>query len=365
MKIRTVTTIAVVCGLLMPLTFSLAAAKVVKGTVAVSPAGAASVLVRVDGKVISIKRGKNALITRGPTGEKGRAVPLREFLAGDTIVATVTNGEATSMKAYYAVPAKPKPSLRINSVTFSAPVPLRPGDVITVDLTGTPRANAAFGVKDFIAVVKMWEMSPGAYHGTVKVPKGRIARNAPLVGYLGYGGAHAAPVQASRLVTVFDTTEQRPRPAVPPLRMSKPGPMPVTEPDRLPAVKPENPPSKPVRHAPAPDRKPAHVSRNIVLTSPVDGGVVRSAIVVSGAADPDTVVKVEITYSNGLTGVLKLAGEVASQNLSCGRNGEFRMAPIALDGPLATDGLKFTIKAYYPDRAAHGAAEVSVTGKRD
>lgn len=252
--------------------------------------------------------------------------------------------------------AKPKPALKINSVTFSAPVPLKPGDIITVDLAGTPGGKAAFSVKNFIPIVKMQELSPGSYHATVKVPKGRTARNAPLVGYLGYKDAQAAPVQAGRLVTLVDA-----------------------EPTRLPAVKPENAAQKPVPPAapkpveiaapvapPAPAKpKPEAVSPKIVLTSPVDGEIARRAIVVMGTADPGSAVRVSVTYSNGLAGLLKLSGEVASQNMSAGRNGEFKMGPIALDGPLATDGLRFTIKAYYPDRADHATAEVSVTGKRD
>jgi len=265
-----------------------------------------------------------------------------------------------------------KPALKINSVRFSAPVPLKPGDTITVDLTGTPGAKAAFTVKNFIPVVKMRELSPGAYHGAVKVPKGRTARNAPLVGYLGYENAHAAPVQTSRLVTVVDTSQERLRPTIAPLRMTNPGPMPLPEPTRLPAVKPEisaeiaAPVAAPVPPpAPAPKPKTEAVSPKIVLTSPMDGEIARRAIIVKGTADPRSVVRVSITYSNQLMGVLKLAGKVASQNMSAGKNGEFKMGPIALDGPLATDGLRFTIKAYYPDRADHATAEVSVTGRRD
>ncbi|MHB9037056.1 MAG: hypothetical protein ACYC64_10325, partial [Armatimonadota bacterium] len=59
------------------------------------------------------------------------------------------------------------------------------------------------------------------------------------------------------------------------------------------------------------------------------------------------------------------AGEVASQMVAVGKNGEFRMGPIALEGPLATQGLEFTIKAYYTDREDHGTAMVKVIGARN
>jgi len=294
------------------------------------------------------------------------------------ICGLVLTSAAAAKQPTKAASAKPK----INSVTFSASVPLKPGDIITVDLAGTPKGKAAFSVKGLIPITYLREMSPGSYHGSVTVPKGRAARNAPLVGYLGVGSAHAPPVQAARLVTVVDSADQKLQPTVPPLGMTKPGPKPVSPPAKLPPVKTEPPrkpapapPPKPVETPkpppapptpPAPEPEPnvtAPAPSKIVLTSPVDGAVARRAIVVRGNADPGSVVKVTITYSNHLTGVLKLAGEVLSQNLSVGDSGEFRAGPIALDGPLATNGLKFTIKAYYPDRADHGAAQVSVTGR--
>lgn len=269
----------------------------------------------------------------------------------------------------------PKPAPKINSVTFSAPVPLKAGDIITADLTGTPGTKAAFAVRGFIPVVPMKELSAGSYHGTAKVPKGKFIRNAPLVGYLGEGDLHAAPVQASRLVTVVDPSEVMPKPTVAPLGFAKPGP--IAEPDKLPAVKPvPTPAPKPVEVAkpapvappPAPKpevAKPIPATANIALTSPTDGAVIKRSIVIKGTAEPGERLRITITYSNNLTGVLKLAGNVGSQDVSVGKHGEFRMGPIALDGPLATVGLRFTIKAYYPDRADHATAEISVTGGRN
>ncbi len=351
--------------------------EVIKGTVVKSPAGAASVDVRVDGKVISVKRGQNTAIIRGPAGGQAKAAMLREFAVGDAIVVTITNGETVSMKATYAAP-KHTSTPKINSITFSAPVPLKAGDIITVDLAGTSGAKAAFAVKNLISTVYLKEVSPGAYHGSVKVPDGKTVRNAPLVGYMGMGKVHAPPVQAARLVTVGDP--ERLTPTIPPLGVAKPGPAPLPEPAKLPPPAPEPAPKKPSppppAPAPAPTPPPAPQTPEasavppsgegkIVLTSPTDGATVRRAIVVKGKADPGSAVKVTITYSNQLNGLLKLAGEVVSQNLSAGSNGEFRMGPIALDGPLATPDLKFTIKAYYPDRADHGTAQVCVIGKRD
>ena len=372
MRAISVIVVIAVCGLVLA-SVCAADTKVIKGTVVKSPAGAASVEVRADGKIVSVKRGRNTVITRGPAGGRAHAALLREFAARDAIAVTIEDGETVSMRATYAAP-KAKTAPKINSITFSAPVPLKAGDIITVDLAGTPGGKAAFSVKDFISMVYLKEVSPGAYHGAVKVPSGRTVRNAPLVGYLGVGAAHAPRVQAARLVTVGDASAKKLRPIVPPLGMTKPGPSRLSEPAKLPPVTPEPTPRKLSQPTPASvgnagqseaRMPPTNKASKIVLTSPVDGATVRRAIVVKGTAEPDSVVQVTITYSNQLNGVLRLAGEVVSQLLSAGSDGEFRMGPIALDGPLATHDLKFTIKAYYPDRVDHGTTQVSVTGKRD
>ena len=49
--------------------------------------------------------------------------------------------------------------------------------------------------------------------------------------------------------------------------------------------------------------------------------------------------------------------------IAAGPDGEFKMGPIPLEGPLATKGLVFTVKASYPDTAEQGTV-VSVFGDR-
>ena len=368
MKSRSIFTIAAICAVLMPGAYAFGDTRVIKGTVVASPGGAAYVQVRSDGKLTTVTRSKDTVITRGEAGEPSHAVALREFQRGDQFVGIIEDGTTVSMKATYAA-VKTVGPFKINSVTFSAPVPLKGGDIITVDMAGTRGAKAAFAVKGLFSVVKMTELSPGSYHGSVAVPKNKTVRNAPLVGYLGVGDVHAAPVQASRLVTVG---LDQPLPnKVPPLGFVK-----TQQPAKISEAKPQPAPEKkPQASSPAPAAQPIQVSQpkkveepklaKIVLTNPPDGTVIRRVILVRGTAEPGASVRVTITYSNGMTGLLKLAGDVASENVSVGKNGEFRMGPIALDGPLATNGLKFAIKAYYADRADHATAEVGVTGNRD
>ena len=373
MRAMLVRTICAFVLLLCPLGL-VADTQVIKGTVVTPPAGAASVQVKVGTKVITVNRTEKTVIARGQVGKPSRAVALREFVAGDQFVAIIEDGQTVSMKAFYNphMPvARPSAPLKIRSVTFSAPVPLKPGDIITVDLAGTPKQKAAFAVRGLTQTVWLKELSPGSYHGNVQVPKGKTVRNAPLVGYLGVGDVHAPPVMASRLVTLLPESELRP--VVPLLRFADSTPK-LPEPSKLPVVRQATVPEKPAQapqpvvvrpEQPEPVAPPAPVASKIVLTSPADGATIRRVITVKGTAEPDTDVRVTITYANGLTGLLRLSGNVASQNVSVGKNGEFRMGPIALDGPLATNGLRFTIKAYYPDHADHGTAQVVVTGDRD
>lgn len=242
-----------------------------------------------------------------------------------------------------------KPAPVISSVTFSAPSPVKAGDIITVDIGGTPAMRAAFAVKGLISMTHLKEMSAGSYHGTAVVPKGKLVRNAPLIGYLGVDGSHAAPVQASRLITSITSTIPPKLPAIKPEVHVKP-----IEPVKSPPPAPKPEPIVKTTPPPTPE------AEKVKIVSPANGATIKQAILVDGTADPGATVKVLVTYTNEKTGMLKLSGEVASQELAVGKNGKYRLGPIALNGPLATSGLRFTIKAYYPDRADHGTAEVVV-----
>lgn len=272
----------------------------------------------------------------GPSVEKGKVVPAPEKVA----------------------PPKPK----IQSIAYTAPAAPKPGDVIMVELSGTPGAKASFEIRYFMPAVPMKEVSPGRYRGQIKVPADKSVTNAPVVGYMTLSGAKASPVQAAKLVTIDGGIE----PVVA-----------KEEPAVIKAVEAKAPPAAPVVPTPA---VPAHVVvpvvkldkvpeppkqlKNVAITMPPDGATIRRALTIKGEASPDSKVMVTVTYSNGLTGLLKLAGQVASQTIAVGSNGEFGMGPIPLEGTLATKGLIFTVKAYYPDREDHGTAMITVTGDR-
>ena len=303
-----------------------------------------------------------------------------------TVVSVAATGTAV------AEPASNKPEIR--SVTYSAPSPLKAGDLITVDLAGTRGGKATFEVKNLIGAANMKEVSPGSYRAVAEVPSGKSVLNAPLIGRLSAGGLQAAPVQASRLVTVTQTTIEpvldngsptgaptaSAQPATSAANPPVPRPEPIAARARPPAADtPETaaePPevvpvevvipavAVPVRSATSEDDGLPRPAGKVVLTCPPDGAKIQKALLVRGIADPDSKVRVTITYTNALAGILKLSGLAASQDLAVGKNGEFRMGPLPLEGPLATKGLHFTIKAYYPDREEHATAVVRVIGER-
>lgn len=256
--------------------------------------------------------------------------------------------------------AQEKP--KILSVTYSAPTPLVSGDILTVDMSGTSGGKATFEIKGLFKPMKLDEIKPGSYHASVEIPMGKSMRGEALIAKLTVDGVCAPAVQASRLVTV--EANPKDQPMVMQAIAKKNEPVEVVPPvEPTPAPQVVVPVDKPKPDLP---KNPAPVSyANITLTNPPDGANITRAILVRGTAEPESNVLVNITYSNGLSGILKLSGQVASQMVAVGKDGKFRVGPIALEGPLATQGLEFTIKAYYPDRDDHGTAVVKAKGARD
>ena len=259
----------------------------------------------------------------------------------------------------------------IKSVKYSCPTPVKTGDQITVELTGTPGGNASFEVKHLISAVSMKETSSGLYQAVTKIPDGKPIQNAALVGYLSVKDVKASPVQASALLSINATPvakidkiaeiTKEPEPTTAPLVKITPQPA-ETKP-----VVAVTPVAEPVAAAPqvviTPEKKPEPLK--ITITTPANGTKIKRALQVLGKAEPESKIMVEITYSNGFSGILKLSGTVASQQLAVGKNGEFKLGPLLLEGPLATKGLEFTIKSYYPDQTDHGTVITKVIGDRD
>jgi len=233
----------------------------------------------------------------------------------------------------------------IKSISYS--MATTSSGLVTVNLIGTPKAEASFEIIGLIPLTQMVEEAPGVYKASVKVPAGKSAYNAPVVGRLTVGAMKAIPIQASKLFSISEPSKQVAAKPQVILAVSKPEVKIETK------VEPKTETSVDI---------PAKVA--ITLTNPPNGAKIRQAILVRGKASPDSTVMLTITYANGMTGILKLSGQLASESIALGKDGEFRMGPIALEGAMATPGLMFTIKAYYPDRSDHTATLVTVVGDR-
>ncbi len=280
-----------------------------------------------------------------------------------TVIVKQPKGTKVSIEPYKPNVVITKPV--IESVTYSAPEVIRPRDWIKVVVTGTPGGRAVCQVKGLIPRTVMQETSPGVYVAHVQVPSNKVVKGEPLVAYLTVGGVDAVPVQASKLISV--TTEPTEEVAKPPADMIVPQP----EPEPVQEEKPEAPASQPPAVTTPPDTpveqpkvdKP-RPKRPVVIISPYPGTKIKRALTITGTAEPASEVMVTVTYTNGLSGILNISGQVTSQLVAAGSDGQFRLGPIPLEGPLATRGLLFTIKAYYPD-SAQQAAYVYAFGDRD
>ena len=263
-----------------------------------------------------------------------------------------------------AAPGKPV----IRSISYVSDDPLEPGDTITVQMSGTPGGQATCEISGLIPRTPMKEVFTGSYTVTVTVPDGKIATNSPLIGKLVLKGANAEPVQAAKLVTVALTKVAPMVSTIGTLPSAAP-PVPVeaTEPTPEPAATPAPVPAKDSEPVPvaetAPVVEPTQPPAPVILTQPADRMRIERAILVRGTAEPDSTVHITVIYTNGLAGLLNLSGTVASQDLAVGKNGEFTMGPLPLEGPLATKGLRFKVEAWYPDSAGE-AARATVIGAR-
>ncbi|MGC8863139.1 MAG: hypothetical protein ACP5R5_10255 [Armatimonadota bacterium] len=426
------------------------AARTVKGTLVSTVRDEVTITTDGDGKPLTFKIAPTASVLRGQMGKDLRKAGLVEFGAGDRIVAVVNDkGQATSIKAYYAIargtllsmrgdkvffkdgrsvklrpgmpvvfdngklgkaadlkpgshlvcrvnpitnvawtvvatlpketaagvaPYRPNVTLVkpvIKSVTFKASDELKARTWMKVELTGTPGGRAVCQVKGLIPRTEMKETSPGVYVAHVMIPSGKVAKNEPLVGYLTVNGLDAAPVQAARLITVeavetVATVPPAPVMAVTPEPEPEPQPTaevvppPAPEPAPAPAAEPAPEPA-PVVEPPRPEVPKARMP--VKVTFPETGARIQRALTVVGTAEPGSNVIVTVSYSNGLGGILNLSGQVSSQLIAAGPDGQFRMGPIPLEGPLATKGLVFTVRASYPE-APDQPAVVSVFGDR-
>ena len=264
----------------------------------------------------------------------------------------------------------------IKSIVYKAPEVLKAGDIITVNMTGSNNGQAFVEIKGLTKPSAMKEVSKGNYQALIRIPATSLKTPLPLVGSLTVNGIKASPMQAGKLIELNKTTVKLApgkKPAnklkvIPPavIKMPAPEPEPLQPISNPVQVKAEEPViTTVVVPTPLPEPpKPVEIA-NITLTTPADGEKIQRAIIINGNAQPESRIVLEITYSNEKIGLLEISGSVLSQLIAASKNGEFKAGPIALEGPLATKGLKFFIKAYYADFADKIPATARVYGDRN
>lgn len=316
--------------------------------------------------------------TKSVAAPKTKELPVAPVV----LAAKPQNGEVTTKVKGFAelsaVPAYPNAKQEdtsavrpvIESVTYTGPSSLKARDWIRVDVVGTPNGRAICEVKGLIPRTVMKEIEPGKYRASVMIPSNKFVHNQPLLAHLTVDGVDAPTVQASKLITVEPPVaepSQTPAqvvasvPATEPSPASVPEPTPIPEPNQ--AAPPDPAPQPPVATQPPAPELPK-TKAPVVLTAPVMGTRILRTLLITGTAEPESSVIVTVSYTNGLQGLLNLSGQVCSQLIAVNKDGRFQVGPLPLEGPLATRGLIFNVKAYYPD-SEQTASVVSVFGDRD
>ncbi len=186
---------------------------------------------------------------------------------------------------------RPRAAGGIRSVSDNADHALQPGDVMHVELSGTPGSQAVFSAGS-IQNVPMREDQPGHYVADYTIRRGDDIADKPL---------------AFRLKTPDgEKFEQAGRSAI-----------------RINTGKP----SAPTVTYPGPNDAPAN------------------PLIVRGKATPNSRVRVKIDYQNKVFGLVSMRGTAADATVTADKNGNWESAPINVGGILGSKGVEYTITA--------------------
>jgi hypothetical protein len=179
----------------------------------------------------------------------------------------------------------------IRSVTDNANKTLEPGDVLHVEMNGSPGGNAAFtlgSIKD----VKMAEAMPGHYVADYTIRKGDDISRASVAVRLTTTDGEKFVQQSERVVSVNT--------------------------------------GKPIEP---------------VITSPSAKGDIVNPLVIKGKATPNTRVHVKVDYRNKIFGLVSVQGTAADVVVTADKNGNWQTDPINLNNLLSNKSVEYTISA--------------------
>jgi hypothetical protein len=138
-----------------------------------------------DGQVISAGRATDISLN-------GNAAAFTDLRPNDEVSVryNVETNEVRSVLASRKV-ASSTGRLQVTSVQFQPNRPLRAGDMIHVELQGTPAASGTFDIGSIITNQSMHESPAGVYSGSYVIPRGANFEDAALIGRLSSGDASA------------------------------------------------------------------------------------------------------------------------------------------------------------------------------
>jgi hypothetical protein len=144
---------------------------------------------------------------------QGKAVALAEIAAGKEVTLQVTPESNTVWLITVPAAATPPPALSAPKIVSVGPVnygkPLKAGDVLTLQVMGTPGAAAVTArVGAVLTNVPLTEQEPGRYLGSVTIGPNTNAAEVPIFAVLRANAMQTAEMRSALTVTI-DTTPPR------------------------------------------------------------------------------------------------------------------------------------------------------------
>ena len=141
----------------------------------------------------------------------GKEVALTEVTVGKEVTLQYTPGAA--LVWLITVPAAPAPAFTPPKIVSVGPVnygkPLKAGDILTIQVSGTPGAAAVTArVGDILTNLPLTEQEPGRYLGNTTIGPNTNATDAPIFAVLRVGATQTAEVRSAQTVSI-DTTPPR------------------------------------------------------------------------------------------------------------------------------------------------------------
>lgn len=165
-------------------------------------AATASEFVLTDGHVIAPDRTTEIVLD-------GRTASLADLQVGDLVTVrynVVSNEVRTILVSRTEAPESPQPGApAISSIALDASRPLRPGDVVTVTMHGTPGGAATFDIGSYVTSIAMAPSESGVYTGTYTIPQGANFSDVPIIGHLRVGNANAPDATAPQQLSASST----------------------------------------------------------------------------------------------------------------------------------------------------------------